>query len=517
MRKFPIHLAAPLLGTALILIMVMALGGPRAIVVTDGTIHFKQVIDFLTAGGFSLVYESADLDPGRFFIPYGWPYALDAGKDIYLVYPEAFTLYGSLLYGLLGDWGLLLTILLPAAGGLLFVNLILKELGLSGRARFWIGLFHLFGTSFFLFNVNYSEIAAGFLLGNLGLYLYVKHHNTERLVFAVGAGLAFGLAVFFRQESALAFAVLGAVHFAYVKRFRVDRSVVFLAAGFALLVVVFLAYNQFLYGRPFGLRTSSISQEDTGGRWRVMFGLLFTGRVFKAEGGFGYFIQFPFLLLLFVHFRSVWAAISPLPRALLLYGTGTLILIPLLAPNDGWINWGARYLVLTEIAMLGVFFHYRARLRENGTASGLMKAFVAVLIAWSVLFSVPGALQAPASLKGGTLQRSLLENRPEQVFLSATGAHYASGVLIREKKILELQDAADVPRFLDRLRGNKIERFCYVSHSITPYRRSAVDREARDILEHTPGLRRTYEGGDKVIGIRCYALEPGGPGIFGGE
>ena len=143
--------------------------------------------------------------------------------------------------------------------------------------------------------------------------------------------------------------------------------------------------------------------------------------------------------------------------------------------------------------------------------------FVAVLIAWSVLFSVPGALQAPASLKGGTLQRSLLENRPEQVFLSATGAHYASGVLIREKKILELQDAADVPRFLDRLRGNKIERFCYVSHSITPYRRSAVDREARDILEHTPGLRRTYEGGDKVIGIRCYALEPGGPGIFGGE
>jgi hypothetical protein len=222
---------------------------------------------------------------------------------------------------------------------------LLRRLGSEAWPTWGALLGLVFATPLTLYGATYWEHTLGVALAWAGLAL-VLSPGARRLGSAVAAGLLLATAGAIRPElTCLAAIVIGAV-WTPVNRAFDRREKLALVATSATTYGVFIAHNLLMYGQPFGLHAVDVlGSASMGGRVSMAAVLLPSMLVALVE----YVPLAPVaavLVVLALHRTrrrtDAGACLPLLAVTFVLY----LLVVPLILPNDGGLQWGPRYLLI---------------------------------------------------------------------------------------------------------------------------------------------------------------------------
>ncbi|MBM9547027.1 hypothetical protein JWG40_08360 [Leptospira sp. 201903074] len=211
---------------------------------------------------------------------------------------------------------------------------------------------------------EYSELPAVFALTTFGLLPFLRE-NRVKLMEAL-SGISLGWVMIVRLETIVFFGIFFIFHFYYFSKSKRQFALVsylktyklFLTA-FILFIVTNLYLNYVTSGHILGTRFLANSNGFSAGfeqRLQWLKSLLFF-----SDQKIGFFGYIPLALLLFTVYWIRFNKISNRKKALLFASSGMLIIIPWIAPNDGFNNWGPRFytIVITAyLILLKPYFSY---------------------------------------------------------------------------------------------------------------------------------------------------------------
>ncbi len=163
---------------------------------------------WIQTGGCSVSFLPNEAGPqsGRFF-PIPAPFVASDGRGFTAVFPALFPALGGSLQALLGDLGFYL---LPAFGFVLLVFFFTKSLRAvtDGRGRLWAAV--MLGSSLLFYAVTFWEHALALLclMPVMNLFMLGQRRGWKTWL---GAGVALGIAICLRPETALLLAPLAIV------------------------------------------------------------------------------------------------------------------------------------------------------------------------------------------------------------------------------------------------------------------------------------------------------------------
>lgn len=216
---------------------------------TDEGYKFLEVHGFQgPATGLSLEIPAAVLDPGHRFLPFGWPEVhLREGRAV-CFYAPWFPLISVPGYRFLGLPGLLLLPLFGSLATLAVLGLVLREVGLGGRAS-WVFPVFAVGTPLLPYGITFWEHSLSVFASLLGLLLLARNLAAGHRLPNLLAGLSLAAGTALREEGY----VLTASALIVLVVFRRFRAAAWLAtAYFVALTPVWLAQVH-LTGSPLGL------------------------------------------------------------------------------------------------------------------------------------------------------------------------------------------------------------------------------------------------------------------------
>ncbi|TGM82240.1 hypothetical protein EHR01_05515 [Leptospira mtsangambouensis] len=216
---------------------------------------------------------------------------------------------------------------------------------------------------------EYSELPAIFVFSVFGLspFLRKKHSYLQHGL----AGLATAWVVIVRLDTVpflgLFFVTYSFLHlktngFKGIRTYFQIYFVFFITLILSLLIQTGL--NQWLYGHILGTRFLANSNGfSVGFTERIQW---FQSLLFYSNLKIGFFGYLPFAIILFIFYGYKWNQISDSKKSLLIAMVGTLLIIPWIAPNDGFNNWGPRFytiLIFPYLFLLKplVKFYYHKR------------------------------------------------------------------------------------------------------------------------------------------------------------
>jgi hypothetical protein len=273
------------------------------------------------------------------FFPLRRPFVYPSRQGYMYVFPPAFQVVNGFLYSLFGFSGLYV---LPVVCTLLlwtFMVLLLRRCGIAPW-KIAAAIFLLaFCSPVTIYGAMYWEHGPATLLLFAGLVFIVR--TPAHIGPAIGLGLISGLAVWLRPEAIVLNFLFALAAFVLYLR---DRRAVYIAFAACLFVSVmtFMIFNLAEYGSIFGLHAHQlIDPADTDDHLTFFKSLSNVGMTnYKSIRNFG------FILLIFpILYRLIKRKDDNDPRLLML---STIVIVfslltPLLMPNDGGRQWGARY------------------------------------------------------------------------------------------------------------------------------------------------------------------------------
>ncbi|TGL10721.1 LA_3751/LA_3752 family putative glycosyltransferase [Leptospira meyeri] len=217
---------------------------------------------------------------------------------------------------------------------------------------------------------EYSEFPIVFAFSIYGLIPFLRKNSSPLQHFFAGLALAWVMIV--RLDTLPFLSLFFSAHFFfYIKRkglyhlkFYFQTYSVFLSSILIFLLVQ-LSINQWLYGHVLGTRF--LANHDG-------FAIGFTERLewfksllFFSNFKIGFFGYMPFALVLICFYWIRLNKIADSKKSLLVAMTGTLLIIPWIAPNDGFNNWGPRFYTilifpyLYLLKPLVIYFYHRRK------------------------------------------------------------------------------------------------------------------------------------------------------------
>ncbi|TGM62135.1 hypothetical protein EHQ94_06100 [Leptospira meyeri] len=235
---------------------------------------------------------------------------------------------------------------------------------------FLLGLTY-FATFLWPLSWEYSELPAIFAFSVFGLSPFLqRRHSLLQLVLA-GLGIAWVIVV--RLDTVPFLGLFFSAHcFFYLRKNGIKKLktycqiyfVFFITLIFSLLIQA--AINQWLYGHFLGTRYLANSHGfSVGFTERIQW---FQSLLFFSNLKVGFFGYLPLAFILFTFYGIKWNQISDSKKSLLIAMIGTLLIIPWIAPNDGFNNWGPRFytiLIFPYIYLLKPLIIYYDRKKKK--------------------------------------------------------------------------------------------------------------------------------------------------------
>jgi hypothetical protein len=273
------------------------------------------------------------------FFPLRKPFVYPSSDGYLFSFPPLYQIANAVLYR---QWGFRAFYLLPFLSALLlwlgFASLLLR-LGLgSGRTALLLAML-VFGTPLTVYGAIYWEhmTAVLFLFGGVWMITDPRPGIGGGIL----AGLFCGVAVWLRPEAlVMDFLYALAVLALFSRRRYVAYGAFIISLG--VPIVGFLAFNKLVYGSLLGVHSYQVLQEHS-------FAFKIAKALFECVMiNWTGFIYFPFVALLIPAIYRVrkgwWSPERPVLMLLLVAGC-FCILAPLMMPNRGGRQWGARYLL----------------------------------------------------------------------------------------------------------------------------------------------------------------------------
>jgi len=225
----------------------------------------------------------------------------------------------------------------------------------SVKKNFAILFLILFGLPFFIPNSEVSEHALLIIFQIIGYYFFRKFRysnfdlRNKKFIHLSLSGFFFGIGLFLRHEVLIFgnFLILTLIFLKYIRRkenFLSLKLLISFALSMYVAFILFFVMNKFMYGSSVGPRLNANSAglySDLGNK------LSFYKVILWKEGPyFGLFGKNPIFLVtcfLILFFRKKWTSLDWM---MIFPSIGLILIVPLLAPNDGGSPWGARYLFL---------------------------------------------------------------------------------------------------------------------------------------------------------------------------
>jgi hypothetical protein len=272
------------------------------------------------------------------YFPLRPPFFYPSPKGYLIVYPPLFQVVSAFFYARFGGAGLYILPMLCTLILLIWTIQLLKRCGIS-PVNIALAIFMLvFCSPLMLYGVMFWEHLPAVLLLFAGLSFIVA--PPAKAWVAVALGVLTGFAIWLRPE-ALMMVLLYSI--AVVILYYRDRRPVYIAfgVGIALAILPWFAFNQLEYGSLFGIHGQQVlNANDPESRlswqngWRNLIAINHV-----SIHAFWLLLVLP--AVLYYSVRSKGPDIRPLLLAsiVVLYS----LLTPFMLPNDGVVQWGARY------------------------------------------------------------------------------------------------------------------------------------------------------------------------------
>jgi hypothetical protein len=283
------------------------------------------------------------------FFPLKPPFLYPSAGGYLFVFPPAFQILSSFFYSKFGNPGLYI---IPLGCMLLFwtgMILLLRRCAIA-PSRIALGLFVLvFCSPLTIYGATYWEHMPAVLLLLSGLAFLVA--SPSNIAVAAGMGLLSGLAAWFRPEAMMMNVLYGlALAILYWKERRIAIPV--FLAGMAAGIGSFLLFNKIEFGSFLGIHGYQVVQDEVeGGTVKRVLQNLEMNNVVSIH-------HFAYILLLLPVVYVLWKYKKKLDiRTILLIGIVLVYCIatPLMVPNYGGRQWGARYFLPTiPVAILAL-------------------------------------------------------------------------------------------------------------------------------------------------------------------
>lgn len=428
----------------------------------DSGVKLLQVENLIANGyeDISLVYNGADIDPNDEFSPFLLRpnMFIKDGKN-YSVFPVAFPYLSSFFYAMLGYAGLYVIPLLSAAILMAVVYGLASRFlprGLAICAMLSTG----FATPILFYSLCFWEHVPAVAIAYGSIYLFLKYN--KNVLTALGAGLILGLAIWFRSDMAVWFAIMFVSGAVLLKE---KGTLGVYLAGTTVSAGGLFWFNKIIYGEWFGHLTRNMDNKLTipirlrnlrvslfalnkpqmiGGdsaRWEMSFRLLRENRwleaafillvvlmvgcgiwqwnanrkqkeiawlnIVPAATGWGmlivaiaYCVTFyfdktpltgtllsggvftfsPFLAFALLFPCCKGKAVSSELKWLFWSSICFILIMPLPAPNDGGIRYGARYLLMAMPGLAMAAFAVVYEMVKAGKMRGVKIVFVALIL-----------------------------------------------------------------------------------------------------------------------------------------
>ncbi|WP_244241480.1 LA_3751/LA_3752 family putative glycosyltransferase [Leptospira perdikensis] len=295
-----------------------------------------------------------------------------------------------------------------------------------------------FGTFLWPLSWEYSELPAIFAFSTIALYPFLKKGSSVSFQLISGVFLAWIIIV--RLDTLPFFGIFFLSHlYFYLKRngFQQLQSYLKSYSAFLLSTIVFLilylSINQSLYGHFLGTRfLANSSGFSAGFSKRLQW---FLSLLFYSNRKIGFFGYLPFAFILFTVYWYKYKTISDSKKILLIATSLTLLIIPFIAPNDGFNNWGPRFytiLIFPYLYLLKPFFGYYYQKRK--------KLFFSFLLTFGLFTFSLGILGAKLQKSKTNLEKKfapiLTEVKPDILVLQdylnfyTCGSYYFDHIVI---------------------------------------------------------------------------------------
>jgi hypothetical protein len=286
------------------------------------------------------------------FCPLRVPFFYPSPKGFLIVFPPAFQILSAFFYSRLGPPGLYIIPMLSTLGLLCWFVVLLKRCGIKPAMTASALFILVFCTPLALYGVMFWEHLPAVFLLFAGLAFIVS--PPEKTWAAAALGAVSGLAVFLRPEALMMnFLYALAIGILFIRERR-PAQLAFLAS-LSVTVLLFFSFNYFEYGSIMGVHGRQVFEDNNPntrmGLHHGFVNLWDNNRISTRYFGFTLL-----LLPLLYHWIKIRRTADPRPALL----SGIVIVFslvtPFLLPNDGVVQWGARYfLVIIPVTLMALF------------------------------------------------------------------------------------------------------------------------------------------------------------------
>lgn len=297
------------------------------------------------------------------FSPLRKPSFYNSPDGYIIVFPPAFQIVTAWLYARFGTAGLYIIPMVSTVALLAWFVLLLKRCGIR-PVMIALALFLLvFCSPLALYGVMFWEHLPAVFLLFAGLAFIVN--TAPARLSAIFLGIVSGLAVFLRPEALMMNFLYGVAVIILYWRSKRPLSIAFLA-GLSIPIAAFFTFNVVEYGSLLGIHSRQVfvdNDPDTRMTWAHGLSNLWQNNYISTR-------HFVFVLLLIPLIVRAIVKRDNDRRPLVLAGVviAFSLLTPWVLPNNGIVQWGARYfLPIIPVTLVALFlaerqwqvFHHR--------------------------------------------------------------------------------------------------------------------------------------------------------------
>jgi hypothetical protein len=403
------------------------------------------------------------------YFPLKPPFFYPSPNGYLIVYPPLFQIINAPLYSMFGSPGLYILPLLCTLILLAWTIFLLKRCGIT-PIYIALALFILvFCSPLILYGVMFWEHLPAVLLLFAGLSFIAA--TPSKFPAAITLALVCGLAIWLRPEALMMIFLYGlAVIVLYLR----ERKKVFIAFAAALVfsLIPWLVFNKIEYGSIFGIHGMQVLSDndpETSLGWKNGWRNLIAINSISIR-------TFLFILLLFPILYKAIISRTTNPRPALLAAIVILysILTPFMLPNDGIVQWGARYfLAIIPITLVALFLAEKEWITTARRRIPL----------WLTLFIIAISLNSfYLNTHGGGYKElrwrynkritpiyNLLDKKPGNVVIvSNNGMSYDFGYLFDKNYFFFESGDDSLRRLLPLLKHNGVHEYIYIFNPRIP-------------------------------------------------
>lgn len=301
------------------------------------------------------------------------------------------------------------------------------------------------------------------LAGLGGLHFFIRAIEGGTIRDAALAGFFSALGVWLRLEALLYSVSLLAAWILISRKTIGTRHYMAFAIAAGLVFASFMLFNFWDYGHPLGTRFIANLSEPKPGVGPIERITQTITLVFGWKMKLGFFGYSPLLIVPAVYFAFANRD-NTTTRILLLFLAGFLLVAGMIAPNDGIVTWGSRYMALALFPALLLLDRFlKLQIQQKGK---LRNALFLCGLAYSVVLSfITLSIQRHASKDQSSIQGEIESTNGDVVIFPSQLLSSYSGLYYFKKPIFAVWNPEQMRDLVMAIKAHRPMRVSFVEYS----------------------------------------------------